>query len=508
MAALSPYWPHVSRATPPECSRPLPRYALTALIVACALFMENLDGTVISTALPAIARDLHENPLALKLALTSYLIALAVFIPASGWVADKFGTRTVFRAAIVVFTAGSIACGLSSSLPGFILARVLQGIGGAMMVPVGRLLLLRSVERRDLVRAMAFLTIPALLGPMMGPPVGGAITTFFSWRYIFWINVPIGVLGVTLVTLFIENIKDTEVRPLDVPGFLLSGVGLACLVFGFTIIGRSVLPTYGVVALIGFGAATLALYARHALRVENPIIDLGLLKVDTFRVSVTGGSLFRIGVGAVPLLLPLMLQLGFGMSPLRSGLTTFVAAIGAMAMKATAAPILDRLGFKRVLVGNAIVGSGFIAANALFFPSTPLSLLLGVLLVGGYFRSLQFTGINAIAYADIPQERMSRAVSFASVAQQLALSIGVALGAGVVQIAQAAHGGGPLGLVDFHWAFVTVACVSAASLFAFARLPADAGAALTNRRGGDTADAAPGQVAREVADARPGSALG
>ncbi len=486
---------------------PLPRYALTALIVACALFMENLDGTVISTALPAIAKDLHEDPIALKLALTSYLLALAVFIPASGWVADKFGTRMVFRAAIVVFTAGSICCGLSSSLAGFILARVLQGTGGAMMVPVGRLLLLRTTDRRDLVRAMAYLTIPALLGPMLGPPVGGAITTFFNWRYIFWINVPIGVLGVTLVTLFIENVRDADVRRLDVSGFFLSAVGLASLVFGLTILGRDVLPTWGVLTLMGFGAAVLALYVRHAGRVEDPIIDLRLLRIQTFRVSVTGGSLFRIGVGAVPLLLPLMLQLGFGMSPLRSGLTTFVAAVGAMAMKATAGPILDRLGFKRVLVFNALVGSGFIGANALFFPTIPLPLLLGVLLVGGYFRSLQFTGINAIAYADIPTERMSRAVSFASVAQQLALSIGVALGAGVVQVAREAHGGGALGLVDFHWAFLAVGCVSVASVFAFARLPADAGAALTGARKVEfEPEKAP--IARTAADARPGSALG
>ncbi len=486
----------------------MPRYALTALIVACALFMENLDGTVISTALPAIAKDLHEDPIALKLALTSYLLALAVFIPASGWVADKFGTRTVFRAAIVVFTAGSICCGLSSSLLGFILARVLQGTGGAMMVPVGRLLLLRTVERRDLVRAMAYLTIPALLGPMLGPPVGGAITTFFNWRYIFWINVPIGVLGVTLVTLFIENVRDADVRRLDISGFFLSAIGLASLVFGLTILGRDILPTWGVLALMGFGAAVLALYVRHARRVEDPIIDLRLLGIQTFRVSVTGGSLFRIGVGAVPLLLPLMLQLGFGMSPLRSGLTTFVAAVGAMAMKATAGPILDRLGFRRVLVGNALVGSAFIGANALFFPTIPVPLLLGVLLVGGYFRSLQFTGINAIAYADIPQERMSRAVSFASVAQQLALSIGVALGAGVVQIAREAHGGGALGLVDFHWAFLAVGCVSVASVFAFARLPADAGAALTGRRGVKAIDPEKAPIARAAADARPGSALG
>ena len=490
----------------------MPRYALTALIVACALLMENLDGTVISTSLPAIAHDLHEDPIALELALTSYLLALAVFIPASGWVADRFGTRTVFRAAIVVFTGGSILCGFSHSLIGFVLARVVQGTGGAMMVPVGRLLLLRTVERRDLVKAMAYLTIPALLGPMLGPPVGGFITTYFQWRYIFWINVPIGVLGVVLVTLFIENIREPDPHPLDITGFFLSGVGLSSVVFGFTILGRGFVPLWQVLALIAFGMLTIGIYVRHARQAAHPIIDLSLLKVQTFRVSVTGGSLFRIGVGAVPLLLPLMLQIGFGMSPLHSGLTTFVAAAGAMAMKATASPILSALGFRRVLVLNGLIGATFIAVNGLLSPATPIALILGILLVGGYFRSLQFTGINAIAYADIDQDRMSRAVSFASVAQQLALSVGVALGAGVVQ-ALRAHHGGPLELSDFHWAFVAVACVSASSVLAFARLPADAGASLSGRRptsllNGAGKDSAVGATARGVADARPGSALG
>ncbi len=470
------------------------------MIVACALLMENLDGTVISTSLPAIARDLHEDPISLKLALTSYLIALAVLIPASGWMADKFGSRIVFRAAIVVFTFGSILCGLSNSLLGFVLARIVQGTGGAMMVPVGRLLLLRTVERHNLVRAMAYLTIPALLGPMLGPPVGGFITTYFQWRYIFWINVPLGILGVTLVTLFIENVKVPDVEPLDWRGFLLSGVGLASLVFGLTIIGRGFVSPLVVALLVAGGATLIALYVVHARHAASPILDLTLLRVPTFRVSVTGGSLFRIGVGAVPLLLPLMLQIGFGMSPLQSGLTTFVAAAGAMAMKATASPILDRFGFKRVLVVNALVGAAFIGLNALYSPSTPIVLILGLLLVGGYFRSLQFTGINAMAYADVNQERMSHAVSFASVAQQLSLSVGVAVGAGVVQAMQAQRGG-PLVLADFHAAFVVVAAISALSVLLFLRLPADAGASLASRP-------ARGAAARGVADARPGSALG
>lgn len=478
----------------------MPRYAFTALIVACALFMENLDGTVISTSLPAIARDLHEDPISLKLALTSYLLALAVFIPASGWVADKFGTRVVFRAAIIVFTTGSILCGLSSSLGGFVTARIIQGTGGAMMVPVGRLLLLRTVERHNLVRAMSYLTFPALLGPMLGPPVGGFITTYFHWRYIFWINVPIGILGITLVTLFIENVKDPDVRRLDVSGFILSGVGLSSLVFGLTILGRGFAPTWSVLALMAFGAVVVGFYVRHARMTAAPIIDLALLKVPTFRVSVTGGSLFRIGIGAVPLLLPLMLQIGFGMSPLQSGLTTFIAAAGAMAMKATASPILNRFGFKRVLVINGLVGAAFVGLNSLFSPATPILLILGVLLVGGFFRSLQFTGINAIAYADIDADRMSQAVSFAAVAQQLALSVGVAVGAGVVQVMRARHGGA-LDLSDFHWAFAVVALLSATSVLAFIRLPEDAGSSLASRP-------AQSAAARGVSDARPGSVLG
>ena len=477
----------------------MPRYALTALIVACALLMENLDGTVLSTALPAIALDLHQDPIALKLALTSYLLALAVFIPASGWVADRYGTKIVFRAAIIVFTAGSILCGFSTSLTGFILARIVQGTGGAMMVPVGRLLLLRSVERRDMVRALAYLTIPALLGPMLGPPVGGFITTYFHWRYIFWINVPIGILGVTLVSLYIENVRDPDVRPLDITGFVLSGVGLSSLVFGLTILGRGFLPPWQVLGLMGLGVATLAAYVVHARHARYPIIDLTLLKVRTFRCSVSGGSLFRIGIGAVPLVLPLMLQISFGMSPLRSGLTTFVAAVGSMAMKATASPILDAFGFRRVLLVNAVVGAFFIAVNGLFSPATPIVVILAILLVGGYFRSLEFTAINAIAYADIDADRMSRAVSFASVAQQLALSVGVALGAGVIQIARARHGGA-LVLSDFQWAFAAVGLVSAGSVFAFWLLPTDAGASLSSRP-------TKGVAARGVSDARPGSAV-
>ena len=455
-------------------------FILTPLIVACALFMENLDSTIIATSLPAIARDLHQDPVSLKLAMTSYMLAQAVFIPASGWVADRFGARTVFRAAIVVFTLGSILCGLSSTLPEFIAARVFQGCGGAMMVPVGRLVLLRSVERNEIVRALAYLTIPALIGPILGPPIGGFISTYLHWRWNFWINAPIGVLGVTLVTLYIQDIREENVGAFDTTGFLLSGFGLSSLIFGLTVLGRGFIPLDINLALIAFGLVVMALYIRHALRAENPIIDLRLLKIKTFWASVVGGFFFRIGVGATPFLLPLLLQLGFGMTPFRSGLTTFVAAAGALIMKATAAPALARFGFKHVLVVNSVLSGLFLAVNGWFQADTPAMLMLGVLFVGGFFRSLQFTALNALAYAEIDNASMSKATSFSAVMQQLSLSSGVAIGAAAIEATRRWSHGGVIEAADFTPAFLVVAAISAASALVFMRLPANAGDEIAN----------------------------
>ena len=451
---------------------------LTPLVVACALFMENLDGTVISTSLPAIAADLHQDPITLKLALTSYLLSLAIFIPASGWAADRFGARTIFRGAIVVFTAGSILCGLSSTLAGFVAARMVQGLGGAMMVPVGRLVLLRSVPRQDLVTALAYLTIPALVGPILGPPLGGFITTYFQWRWIFWINVPIGVLGVVLATLFIENLREAETRPLDVTGFILSGLGLSLATFGLTVAGRGFVSPAAVIALLVAGFGLIGLYVRHARRVPYPILDLTLLSIPTFRASVLGGFLFRLGIGALPFLLPLLFQLGFGMTPFRSGCLTFASAAGALTMKTSAKSILGRFGFRRVLMVNAVLSSLFLILYGSFTSATALMLVFGTLLLGGFFRSLQFTAVNALAFADVDAPQMSRATSFTSVAQQLSLSTGVAAGAGAIEISQWLHGDASLGTRDFSLAFYSVALVSMASALVFSRLPAGAGDAL------------------------------
>ena len=357
---------------------------LTAFIIATALFMENMDGTVIATSLPAIALDLHQDPIVLKLALTSYMLTLAVFIPASGWVADRFGARTVFCSAIVVFTVGSILCGASSSLSTLIAARVFQGLGGAMMVPVGRLVLLRSIAKSDLVSAMAYLTVPALIGPVAGPPLGGFITTYFHWRWIFWINVPIGVLGVLLSLRFIQNLREEAVPRFDFKGFVLSGVGLLSLISGLSTIGRGIAPYWLVAAMIAIGALSLAAYVRHANEKEDAIIDLKLLTIPTFFAGVIGGFIFRVGIGAMPFLLPLLLQVGFGLTPFASGSLTFAAAAGALMMKFTASTALRWFGFRQTLIVNGLISGAFLAACALFTPSTPHWLLLLILLAGGF----------------------------------------------------------------------------------------------------------------------------
>ena len=448
---------------------------LIPLIIACALFMENLDSAVLATALPAIARDLGVDPIALKLAFTSYLLSIAVFTPISGWCADRFGARTVFRAAIVIFTAGSALCGFAGSLEGFVGARVVQGLGGAMMVPVGRLVLLRSVERRDYVRALSWLTVPALVGPVPGAPLGGFITTFFDWRWIFWINIPIGILGFVLATIFIQNFREEDPPPLDKAGFLLSGIGMAGLVFGVAVSGVGMLPAWVEISIIGLGVGCLALYVRHALHVAHPLVDLRILNVQTYRVSVSAGFLFRVAIGGWPFLLPLMLQLGFGLTPFESGMLTMAGAVGALSMKIVAPPLLRRYGFRRILAVNAALTALSLALYGLFTPQTPLYLIFALIFAGGFIRSLQFTAFNAMAYADLPNKLMSQGTSLSSVLQQVSIACGVTLAALLLEASRGAAGRGDLLIGDFTFAFLVLAGVALLCVPMVLRLPPSAG---------------------------------
>jgi len=460
------------------------RTRLTALIVACALFMQNLDSTVISTALPTMARAFGAEPTHMNVALTSYLLSLAVFIPASGWIADRFGAKRVFRGAIVLFTLGSILCGAADSLAFLVVARILQGIGGAMMVPVGRLLLLRTVPKNELVAAMAWLSTPALLGPVLGPPLGGFIVTYFSWRWIFYINIPIGILGVTLVTLFVEDVRETVNARFDWRGLLLSGTALASVMFGLETAGRGVVPLPLTLTMIAIGLAAGLLYWLHARVHTAPLIDLSLLRIPTFFVAVAAGTLFRIGIGAIPFLLPMMLQLAFGRTPAESGMITFASSLGALAMKPAATAALKRLGFRDTLVANAVLSAILLGLIGAFRPGWPVVLIYTVLLTGGFFRSLQFTAYNALAYADIPRARMSKATSFYSAMQQVSMTLGVSAGAASLTVTMALSGAGGPGIHDFSVAFIAVALCSLCAAPVALLMPRNSGTEMSGHTAG------------------------
>jgi EmrB/QacA subfamily drug resistance transporter len=452
-------------------------------VVACAFFMENFDATVITTALPAMARSLRADPVTLSVAVTAYLVSLAVFIPVSGWLSDRYGTSRTFRAAIVVFTGASVCCGLATSLPALVAARALQGMGGAMMVPVGRLIILRSFSRAEFVRAMAAVTTPALIGPALGPPVGGFITTYLSWRWIFFLNVPIGVLGIVLASLWIENIREEEVPPFDWRGFVLTGVAVGLLMTALDVVVRGG-ANAGTIALFGAAAGFAVAAVAHARRVASPLVDVSLMRLRTFAASMGPGLLFRAAAFATPFLLPLLFQVGFGLTAFVSGLLTFSAAAGALVMKAWVPRILRRYGFRTALTATGVVTGLMTLALAAFDRSTAVAWIVAAVTAYGFGRSLELSALNAFTFADVPPEKMSAATSFSGMLQQLSAGIGIAASALLLRLVVTLRGASlaSLDARDIRHAIVVVALVSLTAGFCFLRLDRTAGLELSGHR--------------------------
>ncbi|MEQ5838027.1 MFS transporter [Paraburkholderia acidicola] len=387
------------------------RARLIPLIVACPLFLQNLDTSIMATALPSIARSLEVQTLHLNLAITSYLLSLAVFLPASGWLADRFGPRRVFCAAIVLFSVGSALCGLANSLPQLVVFRVLQGMGGAMMVPVGRLILLRSVPPARMVAAMVWFTVPGAIGRLAGPLLGGLVVTITSWRWIFLLNVPFGVLGVLLALNFIDGTYEPLIERFDLAGFILLSTGLVGLVGGLDTAGRGLVPPTITFAFAAIGALALLAYWFYSRRRADTIIDPGILRYRAYRTAVLGGMPLRIAIGASPFLLPLMFQLGFGLSPLQSGSLSVATAIGSLSVRAVMTSAIRRVGFRTLLIGATSLTGCFYACYGLFRPGTPHLLIFVVLLFGGLFNSLGMVTLNTLGYSDMPKLKMSRATA-------------------------------------------------------------------------------------------------
>jgi EmrB/QacA subfamily drug resistance transporter len=457
---------------------------IVPLIVACAMFMENVDSTILVTSLPVLARDLGQDPISLKLAVTSYVVGLGVFIPICGWVADRFGARTVFRAAIVVFVTGSLLCAAANSLVTLVLARFVQGVGGAMMVPVGRIIIFRSIPKSEFLRAVNYLTVPALLGPIVGPLLGGFITTYFNWRLMFFINVPIGILGIYLTNKYITNEREDAADRLDWVGFVLAAPGAAFFMLGLSLIDGGLVSVGSAISMVLVGITLLSVYWFYSQRVERPVLDLRFFKIPTFHAAVLGGALFRMCLGATPFLLPLALQEGLGMTPFQAGMITCASAFGGFFMKVVALKVLGRFGFRTVLMFNAAFAACAIAAYGFFAPGTSTWLIWMVVLLGGFFPSLQFTSLNALAYADIEREDVGRATSVASVIQQVSLGLGVTIGGIALQISHSLQGHPTIVWTDFWPAFLVVALLSISSIPVTARLPLGSGSEIVRARRG------------------------
>lgn len=404
-------------------------FSAPALLVAGAFFMEFLDGTVIATALPDMARDFGVTAVELNIGISAYLITLAVLIPASGWIADRFGARAIFTLALAIFILASVFCGLSTEVHIFVAMRILQGVGGALMVPVGRLAVLRTTPKHQLIKAIATLTWPALVAPIIGPPLGGFITRYASWHWIFFINVPLGLAAIILSLRIIPDIRETEQRSFDLSGFITTSVAMVSLVTAMERLGDRQPQIWPTLALAALGFGCLLYSIRHFRRAAAPMVRLDALQVPTFRVTMYGGSLFRASISAVPFLLPLLFQVGFGMDPFHSGLLVLAVFVGNLTIKPATTPLIRWLGFRRLLLINGALNVCSLLACALLTPQTPVWAIMLILYLGGVFRSIQFTGVSTLAFADVPAAQMSDANTLFSTASQLAVGLGITLGA-------------------------------------------------------------------------------
>jgi EmrB/QacA subfamily drug resistance transporter len=411
---------------PPQPAAAATSKSFVPWLVAVAFFMESLDTTILNTAVPTIAAALRVAPLSMKSVLSSYTLSLAVFIPVSGWVADRFGTRRVFASAIGVFTLGSILCGLSTDLRLLIAFRVLQGVGGAMMVPVGRLTMVRTFAKSELVRAMAFVAIPSLIGPMLGPVAGGLIVRYFHWRVIFLLNVPFGLAGLFLVYRHLPDYRAEHVDKLDYVGLALFGCGVALLSYVLEVFGEHRLRVTEIVGLLSISIVLLLAYARHATSVAHPLLRLALLRVRTLRTAIAGSFVTRIGVGGLPFLLPLLYQVGLGYTAVQSGLLILPQSLAAMSLRLSMPKLLRRFGYRRVLLSNTAAIGAIIGLFGLVGPATPVWLIAAQAFAFGFFSSFQYTSMNTLTYADVDERDTSMASTMASTMQQLSMSFGVA----------------------------------------------------------------------------------
>lgn len=452
-----------------------------ALIVAAAFFMQNLDGVIINTSLPQMASVFRVRPADLNVGITAYMLSTAAFVPLSGWVADRLGARRVFAGAIVIFTLASVVCGLSQNLWEFSAARVVQGLGGALMTPVGRMVVLRSAGKADLLAATALLTWPALIAPVIGPVLGGFITTYVSWRWNFLLNAPLGAVGVALVLAFVPNSSLAARTRFDLPGFALTSAALVAILLGLEGMTGPHWAWAGLAVLAGLGLGAAAV--RHLSRREGPLLDLSPLKVPTFTIStVDAGNLFRLTISATPFLLPLMFQVAFGLTAWAAGLYVLAYFAGNLLMKTVTTPALRRFGFRNVLVGNGVLAGAAILACAALTPTTPVVVVVIVLLAAGLTRSMQFTALATLTFADIEPPLRGSSSTLSSMLQQLSIGLGIALAAVLINVSQNLRGADRLALPDFRLAFIVVGLIAVAASALFLRLDADAGAEVSGHR--------------------------